>query len=663
MAAIETAPGRVVAATGSSEVPAWLGQWLVVTTDGESQFVCPRCGPCEALPNVVSHWAHLEPVQRLLFRGQLAVVGEGPDVDDVVEWLDHLGFPLQERDALRKITPQEFPLDADGWDLATTAETERRRLERLAERAASAATPRDELVTLSAHPVAFVSGPALATLTALREREAAVQTEKHASQPRWLKGSTLSVQGATVRVQCKKCRWGSATLSKEDLIAHVKHAAPVELVLLLGQMEAAMAADPRGPAAREIGAVRDWFIRIACPPRVRHRAVSEVLAFLPRETVPETLNDLDLRRCAVKAESVRVRLLRDLRQARAVPESSLLPDGSNAVLVDHPVDFIRSTARRRLAYYELQLAEIASEAEEVPLARAEADEPVESPVTPAPSGDVDPAPEPAPVEPSVPIGVTRIDALAAAIGATVERSPGRLGGGDVWILSDPRPFVGGTLLALDFGWRRPTPDALRDVIDHLDAEGFLRALVIADDFAPEIHALAWRRPLSLITTDELETLTVAEPATQPAPVLPEMAPVNEEAPQTIPAATEGTVEEDPIEVVPEAPQPVVEAPLAPLVGRLLESARFQEQRAAVGRHAPDADFIRRVIRAAVDYQGSIPWNSFVAALGTTDAGARMRLPVLRRLLNVDGYDVVDPAEAEGLVRVDLELLQTQFGLR
>ncbi len=635
--------------------PTWLDRRLVVAHDSGSQFVCPRCGPAEELTSIADHWSHLAPVERLLFRGQLAIVGEGAEVAEVVEWLGHLGFSLGERDALRLITTQEFALDADAWDIATTAETERRRLERLAARAASAATPRDELVTLSAHPAPFVQGPALATLTALRERRAAGDGHG-AVPPRWLKSDMLRQQGRSIRIVCIRCKQSFAPLVRR-LELHLGHISAVDRVLLLGQVEAELAKEPRGPLVAELGPLRDWIARSACKPGSRRSAVGEVLAFLPRETVPASLSDLELRRLAVKAESVRIALARDLRHAQSFPESLMLPGEQHARLLEHPVDFVRLTAQRRLADYQAQLASLEIESSDdsftADVAIEAQDDSITTAVQPGADGEshVDLGEQPATAR-------TRVDAVAAAIGATVESARRPIGRGKVWILRDARPYVGGTIIAVDYGDAVPTVRDVRRLIEGVDVEGAVRGLVIGGSFTPDVESLAWRRPISLIVAAEAA-------AEQPAPVTNARRPAAVTAtaspklakPQPEP---EPVPDEAPVSPVEEGPE---RAPLASLADRLLESARFQEQRAAVGRHAPDGDFIRRIIWAAEDFQGSVPWSSFVAALGTSDAGARMRLPVLRRLLNVDGYDVVDPAEAEGLVRVDLALLRAQFGFR
>lgn len=455
---------------------------------------------------------------------------------------------------------------------------------------------------------------------------------------------------------------------------HLGHISAVDRVLLLGQVEAELAKEPRGPLVAELGPLRDWIARSACKPGSRRSAVGEVLAFLPRETVPASLSDLELRRLAVKAESVRIALARDLRHAQSFPESLMLPGEQHARLLEHPVDFVRLTAQRRLADYQAQLASLEIESSDdsftADVAIEAQDDSITTAVHPGADGEshVDLGEQPATAR-------TRVDAVAAAIGATVESARRPIGRGEVWILRDARPYVGGTIIAVDYGDAVPTVRDVRRLIDGVEVEGAVRGLVIGGSFTSEIESLAWRRPVSLIVAAEassdtapptraavaqqpaVELATTSMPMEPPEPDLDREAvlePPGEAAPDAPGADDDGEDAEDDLSE---------QAPLAPLADRLLESARFQEQRAAVGRHAPDADFIRRIVWAAEDFQGSVPWSSFVAARGTSDAGARMRLPVLRRLLNVDGYDVVDPAEAEGLVRVDLALLRAQFGLR
>src|SRR5699024_2150357 len=109
---------------------------------------------------------------------------------------------------------------------------------------------------------------------------------------------------------------------------------------------------------------------------------------------------------------------------------------------------------------------------------------------------------------------------------------------------------------------------------------------------------------------------------------------------------------------PDAPN----KPKPDMVGQLLSSETYDMQRTRAGRMAPtDAD-VAGVVRVLEAAGGRVHRDTLATTLGLTAHGLRTRLVALRRVLNVEGYPVID-VDADGVTMVlDASLLQEQFDL-
>ena len=111
----------------------------------------------------------------------------------------------------------------------------------------------------------------------------------------------------------------------------------------------------------------------------------------------------------------------------------------------------------------------------------------------------------------------------------------------------------------------------------------------------------------------------------------------------------------------EAPAETITAdPTESLVDDLLTSPIYQAQRARYGARAADDDVVRRVVTVLATSGGRMHRDSVASAAGIPAARMTGMLTVLRRQLNVEGYDVlaVDPDQVT--VLLDLTLLREQF---
>jgi PglZ domain len=114
----------------------------------------------------------------------------------------------------------------------------------------------------------------------------------------------------------------------------------------------------------------------------------------------------------------------------------------------------------------------------------------------------------------------------------------------------------------------------------------------------------------------------------------------------------GLFELDDLPTPPAAPAGLVEAVLA--------STTYAEQKRMAGRRALDDGTAEAVLRALVDRGGRAHQDTVAAAAGIPTADVGQVFAAVRRLLNVDGYGVIE-LDTDGVtLRLDEHLLREQF---
>jgi hypothetical protein len=98
------------------------------------------------------------------------------------------------------------------------------------------------------------------------------------------------------------------------------------------------------------------------------------------------------------------------------------------------------------------------------------------------------------------------------------------------------------------------------------------------------------------------------------------------------------------------------------IDTLFASPLYQEQYARVGRNPPNPETIKRVLLALKERQGTLLKSVLVQCSGEPEIRLPGLLAMLRRILNVEGYQVLGVDEASGTVRLNLDLLRTQFDI-
>lgn len=103
-------------------------------------------------------------------------------------------------------------------------------------------------------------------------------------------------------------------------------------------------------------------------------------------------------------------------------------------------------------------------------------------------------------------------------------------------------------------------------------------------------------------------------------------------------------------------------PEADLVDALLASSAYANQHRKAGRHALSDDAVATFLRPILQRGGRAHQDTVAATAGIPAVELGQRFAVVKRLLNVDGYEVLK-VDSDGVTyRIDIELLREQFEL-
>jgi hypothetical protein len=112
---------------------------------------------------------------------------------------------------------------------------------------------------------------------------------------------------------------------------------------------------------------------------------------------------------------------------------------------------------------------------------------------------------------------------------------------------------------------------------------------------------------------------------------------------------------------PQAPA-VASAPEEPWIAALLQSDVFAVQKKLAGRVRIDDVMLRRLLATLVGRGGSITAPALAGAIGVPEHRLPGLLAVMQRLLNVEGYAILDRQDAANTVVLNVLLLKKQFEL-
>lgn len=206
------------------------------------------------------------------------------------------------------------------------------------------------------------------------------------------------------------------------------------------------------------------------------------------------------------------------------------------------------------------------------------------------------------------------------------------------VARDDRPYAGGNWYIVDF----TNLQTLRYGDVELDLRSaptaYQRAAVIVNDISEDLHEFLVRAHADVVRLADLGLMTrhlrghASEAAMGPSHV----------STRELVAPPQSTT-------------------TFPEIEQLLRSEVYLTQKASAGRATVDDAVIRDVVNALI----RTGWRGSIAAVereaGLAPGALRPMLPLLRRLLNVDGYETLELRDG-GVLAIDQNLLRQQFGL-
>jgi hypothetical protein len=146
------------------------------------------------------------------------------------------------------------------------------------------------------------------------------------------------------------------------------------------------------------------------------------------------------------------------------------------------------------------------------------------------------------------------------------------------------------------------------------------------------------------------------PAWWTEPMVARPIPVVAEQPQRSKEAAVPTLFDQPrvSQVAPVAEDPWIKA--------LLQSEVFAVQKRLIGRVRIDDATVQRLIAALVSRGGSMTTTALAGTIGVPEHRLPGLLAVIQRLLNVEGYAILDRQDAANTVVLNVPLLKKQFEL-
>jgi hypothetical protein len=106
----------------------------------------------------------------------------------------------------------------------------------------------------------------------------------------------------------------------------------------------------------------------------------------------------------------------------------------------------------------------------------------------------------------------------------------------------------------------------------------------------------------------------------------------------------------------------VDVPAESVGPRVVATELYAAQRAFVPK-APDKQVVAAVIDALLDADGTLSLSAVAERAGRAARRPEFFIRTLERLVNVDGYAVLTLRDGDRSVKLDREMLQTQFGVR
>lgn len=169
-------------------------------------------------------------------------------------------------------------------------------------------------------------------------------------------------------------------------------------------------------------------------------------------------------------------------------------------------------------------------------------------------------------------------------------------------------------------------------------------------------------PLTVHVRGPVDSLAGWVPAPPPAPPW-WFSPVSPQHTTVLSSPATPAVEQTPT-LFDESPSvgPADESHVVALLDALLASATYAEQRRRAGRAAPDDARMRAILNALVRNDGRLHESTLAGLAQIPAARLRNVLAAVRKLLNVEGYNVLGVDSDQVTIVLDVALLREQFQL-
>lgn len=223
-------------------------------------------------------------------------------------------------------------------------------------------------------------------------------------------------------------------------------------------------------------------------------------------------------------------------------------------------------------------------------------------------------------------GLTAVDDVKLAGSAARRRVVAR----------DDRPYVGGSWYVVDFT-NLPAPRYADVDCDLASVPGtFQRVAVIVNEISEDLEQHLVRSHADVVRVADLDQPT--------SPVAPEPRDLSGRG------------------VTPDLAHAAAAQPASGFswVEEVLSSEIYRAQQTLAGRATVDTGIVRDVVNAVARLGSSGPIATVERHAGLRSGELRAILPLLRRLLNVDGYEAL--TLDDGILAIDESLLRQQFGV-
>lgn len=100
----------------------------------------------------------------------------------------------------------------------------------------------------------------------------------------------------------------------------------------------------------------------------------------------------------------------------------------------------------------------------------------------------------------------------------------------------------------------------------------------------------------------------------------------------------------------------------PWIAALVQSEVYTRQKRLAGRVPIDDVTVQRLLAALVSRGGSMTTAALAGAVGVPEHRLPGLLAIMQRLLNVEGYPILDRQDAANTVALNVPLLKKQFEL-